>query len=130
MTEGRIVKALSGFYYVQANSTVYACKGRGVFRNQRITPLVGDFVTFDITENEEGYIKTIEPRKNKLIRPPIANVTGAVIVNAVSQPSFSALLLDRFLVLAESKNIEPMIVVTKKDLATLEEIYEMSQFQD
>src|SRR5690625_3861894 len=129
MTEGRIVKALSGFYYVQANSTIYACKGRGVFRNQKITPLVGDFVIFDITENKEGYITKIKPRKNEFTRPPIANVTRAVIVSAVTQPSFSSLLLDRFLVLAESKKIEPMIIVTKKDLASSETIDDIYQYQ-
>lgn len=131
MAEGRIIKALSGFYYVQSNGTIYACKGRGVFRNQNITPLVGDFVVFDITENGEGYIKEIKPRDNELFRPPIANVTQAIIVNAACHPSFSSLLLDRFLVLAESKGIKPpMIVITKKDLATEEEIVEMNGYKE
>lgn len=130
MAEGRIIKALSGFYYVESNRDIYACKGRGVFRNQKITPLVGDFVTFDITENKEGYIQRIKQRENELIRPPIANVTQAIIVNAVSQPTFSSLLLDRFLVVVESKQIKPMIVVTKKDLATEQEIKDMYVFKE
>lgn len=130
MEEGRIIKALSGFYYVQSHQTVYACKGRGVFRNQRITPLVGDFVTFDITNDNEGYITEIKQRKNELTRPPIANVTQVIIVNAVCRPSFSALLLDRFLVTVESKQIKPMIIVTKKDLATLEEIDAMNKYKE
>src|SRR5690625_221652 len=113
MAEGRIIKALSGFYYVQSDHTIYACKGRGVFRNQNISPLVGDFVSFDITNNAEGYITEIKSRNNELTRPPIANVTQAIIVNAVTQPTFSALLLDRFLALVESKKIKPMIIVTK-----------------
>src|SRR5690625_1592738 len=129
MLEGRIIKALSGFYYVKSNNKIYACKGRGVFRNKKITPLVGDIVLFDITNGEEGYIKKIKSRKNELIRPPIANITQAIIVNAVSQPSFSPLLLDRFLVIVESKNIRPMIVVTKKDLATTEEIEQMIEYK-
>lgn len=130
MAEGRIIKALSGFYYVKSNNGIYACKGRGVFRNQNITPLVGDFVTFDITENMEGYIQKIKQRENEFIRPPIANVTQAVIVNAVSQPTFSSLLLDRFLVVVESKRIKPMIIVTKKDLATEQEIEKMNAFKE
>lgn len=129
MLEGRIIKALSGFYYVKSNNKIYACKGRGVFRNKKITPLVGDIVLFDVTNGEEGYIKKIKSRKNELIRPPIANITQAIIVNAVSQPSFSPLLLDRFLVIVESKNIRPMIVVTKKDLATTEEIEQMIEYK-
>lgn len=128
MAEGRIVKALSGFYYVQADDGVYACRGRGVFRNQNITPLVGDFVTFDHTEDKEGYIQTIEPRKNELVRPPIANVTQAIITTTVCQPKFSSLLLDRFLVKVEAKQIKPIIVVTKKDLATVKEIATMNDY--
>lgn len=129
MPEGRIVKALSGFYYVKSGDTVYACKGRGVFRNQKINPLVGDFVVFDHTNDGEGYIIEVGPRKNELTRPPIANVTQAIIVNAVCQPTFSPLLLDRFLVIAEAKNIKPMIVVTKKDLATKKEIEKMNVYK-
>ncbi len=130
MTEGRIIKALSGFYYVQSDNKIYACKGRGVFRNKKITPLVGDYVLFDKTENEEGYIQQIKPRDNELVRPPISNVTQAIIVNAVCQPSFSTLLLDRFLVIVEAKKIRPKILVTKKDLATEQEIAVMNQYKE
>ncbi|MEI3606684.1 ribosome small subunit-dependent GTPase A [Pseudogracilibacillus sp. SE30717A] len=129
MAEGRIIKALSGFYYVQSDNKIFACKGRGVFRNKKITPLVGDYVTFDITENEEGYIQNIKPRSNELVRPPIANITQAIIVNAVCQPTFSPLLLDRFLVIVEAKQIHPMIIVTKKDLATEAEIETMIEYK-
>src|SRR5690625_947874 len=120
MAEGRIMKALSGYYYVKSDSDgkVYACKGRGLFRNQNISPLVGDYVTFDQTNDAEGYITKINPRKNEFVRPPIANVTQAVIVNAANQPTFSPLLLDRFLVMAEFKGVIPVIIITKKDLAT------------
>lgn len=129
MAEGRIIKALSGFYYVESDRKVYACKGRGVFRNQNISPLVGDFVIFDKTNDEEGYIIEIAPRKNELKRPPIANIDQAVIVSSVVQPAFSSLLLDRFLVIVEAKNIKPMIVITKKDLATTKEIDEMNEIK-
>jgi len=128
MAAGRIIKALSGFYYVQSGDRVYTCKGRGVFRNQRITPLVGDYVTFDYTDDGEGYIQTIEERKNELTRPPIANITQAIIVTTVSEPDFSSQLLDRFLVKVEAKEIKPLIVMTKKDLATDAEIAVMYDY--
>lgn len=116
MTEGRIIKALSGFYYVQAEDGVYQCRGRGLFRNQKITPLVGDFVDFDIKDDMEGYLINIKPRNNELVRPPIANVDRAFIISSAIEPSFSTLLLDRFLVLIESKDIEPIIIITKIDV--------------
>lgn len=128
MAEGRIIKALSGFYYVQHEDNVYACKARGVFRNQKISPLVGDFVTFNHTDEGEGYIQTVEQRKNELVRPPIANITQAIIVTTVCQPNFSSLLLDRLLVEVEAKQIKPLIVVTKRDLATDAEITVMNDY--
>src|SRR5690625_6781764 len=94
MAEGQIIKALSGFYYVKSENNIYACKGRGLFRKQKITPLVGDNVYFDITENNEGVIQEIKPRKNELIRPQIDNITKAIIVTSATQPDFSSLLLD------------------------------------
>src|SRR5690625_2765758 len=129
MKEGRIVKAVSGFYYVQTDEGIYACKGRGVFRKRKINPLVGDFVTFDITNDEEGYITEIKPRLNELNRPPIANVNQAIIVASAKMPDFSSLLLDRFLVLIESINITPIIFITKLDLASSEERNKLDQFK-
>lgn len=129
MPEGRIVKALSGFYYVQSSDKMYACKGRGLFRNQNITPLVGDYVIFEKTNDGEGYITEMKPRKNELIRPPIANVTQAVVVHSANYPTFSALLLDRFLVILELKNIKPLILITKKDLATKKQIKKIERYK-
>lgn len=129
MPEGRIVKALSGFYYVQSSDKMYACKGRGLFRNQNITPLVGDYVIFEKTNDGEGYITEMKPRKNELIRPPIANVTQAVVVHSANYPTFSAFLLDRFLVILELKNIKPLILITKKDLATKKQIKKIEQYK-
>lgn len=129
MVEGRIIKALSGFYYVQAKEGVFACKGRGVFRKRKINPLVGDFVKFDITNDLEGYITEVKPRKNELVRPPIANIDQAIIVSSAKMPKFSPLLLDRFLVLIESIQIQPVIFITKLDLTTEEEKEELYAFQ-
>lgn len=129
MNEGRIVKSLSGFYTVKSKEGIFTCKGRGVFRNQNITPLVGDFVLFEKTNDETGYITKIESRWNELVRPPIANVTQAIIVQSACQPSFNPLLLDRFLVLVESKHITPIIVITKLDLANDDETDQVNTFK-
>lgn len=129
MGEGKIVKALSGFYYVKTEDAIYACKGRGVFRKRNINPLVGDFVNFDTTNEGEGYITEIKPRSNELVRPPIANIDQALIVSSAKAPDFSTLLLDRFLVLIESKNIKPIIFITKIDIMTEQERLEIEKFQ-
>lgn len=129
MAEGRIIKALSGFYYVQSEDDIYACKGRGVFRKRKINPLVGDFVYFDKTSHGEGYITEIKPRKNELTRPAVANVDQAIIVSSAKEPVFSPLLLDRFLVLIESKHINPIIFINKVDLVSAEELEEIKSYQ-
>ncbi len=129
MAEGQIIKALSGFYYVKSENEIYACKGRGLFRKQKINPLVGDHVLFDITENKEGYVQEIKPRKNELTRPPIANLTQAIIVTSATEPDFSSLLLDRFISLMEAKRIKTYIVVTKIDLATEIELAKIKDYQ-
>jgi len=130
MQEGRIIKAISGFYYVQNESGIYQCRGRGVFRIQDISPLVGDFVKFESESPDEGYILEILERKNSLVRPPVANIDQVMIVNSVKEPNFSTLLLDQFLVLIESMDIEPFILVTKTDLATDEEMEDLKAFQE
>lgn len=126
MKEGRIIKALSGFYYVKADGVVYPCKGRGLFRKQKITPLVGDFVTFD---EQEAYITAIAERTNELVRPPISNITQAILVSAAKAPDFSSLLLDRFLVLIEAKHIKPIIVISKMDKATETELIHLEDIK-
>lgn len=118
MLKGRIIKALSGFYYVFSDGTITQCRGRGVFRKQKISPLVGDYVTFQAENELEGYILDIEERKNELVRPPIANVDQAFLVFSAIEPEFSPLLLDRFLVLVEANDIKPLICISKMDLVT------------
>lgn len=129
MPEGKIVKALSGFYYVESEGIVYQCRGRGVFRMKKITPLVGDYVSFDLDENDEGYIQDVGKRKNDLIRPPIANVDQAIVVASGVEPDFSPLLLDRFLVLIESKGIQPIILITKIDLLNDQEKTKIDKYK-
>lgn len=114
--QGRIIKSLSGFYYVKSDNKVFQCRGRGIFRKNKITPLVGDFVDFEADNEDEGYILDIKERKNELIRPPISNIEQAILVFSAVEPDFSPLLLDRFLVLIEANAITPIICISKMDL--------------
>lgn len=123
MKKGIILKALSGFYYVEDQETkeMIQCRSRGLFRKQKITPLVGDHVEFLVEPDGNGYVMDIGPRKNELVRPPIANVDLALVVFSVKEPDFSPKLLDRFLAIIEINQIEPIIVLTKMDLLSEEE---------
>ncbi|KKB39298.1 ribosome small subunit-dependent GTPase A [Bacillus thermotolerans] len=121
MPKGKIVKALSGFYYVADGEQMIQCRGRGVFRKRKVSPLVGDYVEYQAENELEGYILAIDERENELVRPPIANVDQVILVFSAVRPDFSTALLDRFLVLVESKNIEPLICITKTDLLSKEE---------
>lgn len=118
MPEGRIVKALSGFYYVADGDKVISCRARGLFKKKdaKINPLVGDWVVYDETDPSEGYVMEIGKRKNELLRPSVANVDQAVLVFSLDEPSFSSLLLDKFLVHIENVGIDALIVLSKADL--------------
>ncbi|WP_265459969.1 ribosome small subunit-dependent GTPase A [Enterococcus sp. HY326] len=116
--KGQIRKALSGFYYVYADGQTYQTRGRGNFRNRKITPLVGDQVVFESENLTDGYLLEILPRHNELVRPPVANVDQGVIVTSMVEPDFSYNLVDRFLVTLENKDIEPIIYLTKTDILT------------
>ncbi|MBP2240084.1 ribosome biogenesis GTPase [Cytobacillus eiseniae] len=118
MPEGKIIKALSGFYYVYSDDEIIQCRGRGVFRKNKVTPLVGDEVVFQAENDKEGYILEVKDRKNELVRPPIANVDQAILVFSAVEPDFSTALLDRFLVLVEYNRIKPIICITKMDLTS------------
>lgn len=122
MAQGQIRKALSGYYYVEQDGELIQCRGRGVFRNRGESPLVGDIVDFTKEGESDGYVMKIHPRKNELVRPPIANVDQAILVFSVKEPAFNTVLLDRFLVVLESFHIEPIICLTKMDLLTDEEL--------
>ena len=137
MLQGKIVKGIGGFYYVDTENGVYECRARGIFRKDKITPLVGDRVKISIVDEEskKGVVEEIDKRDTELIRPPIANVDKALIVFAVKNPRPHLSLLDRFIVLAEKENLEIVIVLTKADLDddnTLEKItsiYELSGYK-
>ncbi len=116
MAQGQIRKALSGYYYVEQDGELIQCRGRGVFRNRGEAPLVGDIVDYTKDGESDGYVMKIHPRKNELVRPPIANIDQAILVFSVKEPDFNTVLLDRFLVVLESFHIDPIICLTKTDL--------------
>jgi len=126
--QGKIIKGIAGFYYVNVvESGVYECKAKGVFRKEKIKPLVGDNVRIEILdeENKTGNIVEIFPRKNELIRPAVANIDQALVVFAVTKPTPHFNLLDRFLVMMERKEITVVLCFNKKDIATSPEIAEL-----
>lgn len=116
MIDGLIVKGIGGFYYVETADGLYECKARGVFRKQKITPLVGDYVKITVNENAENTIDEIRERKNFLVRPPLANIDRLFIVSSIVDPAVNTGVLDRLIAIAEYKDIEPIIVFTKIDI--------------
>lgn len=116
--KGQIVKLISNDYFVKNGKEEYICKARGKFRNENITPKVGDYVFFD---SEEKVIEKIEKRKNDLERPNVANIDIAFIITSLKHPDFSTNLLDKLLVICKINNITPVICLTKKDLLTKKE---------
>lgn len=130
---GRIVKAIAGFYYAQVGGTVYQCKARGIFRKQKTEPLVGDLVEISLPKDDktDGTVEAILPRKNSLIRPPLANVDRLFIVSAFSNPAPSALLIDKLTAICEHKGIEPILIFNKSDqgdFAKWERLYRHAGF--
>ena len=111
--EGFIIRNISNDYVVKSNTKIYNCKARGKFRNMKLVPLVGDYVTFD---EDNLYLLEIKKRKNCLVRPSVANVDQAIIVSSVKKPDLDTHLLDKLLTIISFNNIEPIICFTKLDL--------------
>ena len=128
--QGKIIKGIAGFYYVHVvESGLYECKAKGIFRKEKLKPLVGDMVEIDILDETEkkGNIVKILERKNELIRPAVANIDQALVVFAVTKPKPHFNLLDRFLIMMESKDIPVILCFNKKDIATEPEIQELKE---
>lgn len=118
--QGKIIKGIAGFYYVHvANCGVYECKAKGVFRNKKIKPLVGDNVEIDVIDENEhtGNINNILDRTNELIRPAVANIDQALVVFALLSPEPNYNLLSRFLVMMDYNDIDTVICFNKTDQA-------------
>jgi len=117
MQKGVIVKGIGGFYYIDTGKAIYECRARGKFRIQNITPLIGDHVEIDGDENSlKGYIINIMERKNRLIRPTVANIDQAIIVFAAKRPDINMELMQKFLVYAEYKGLDIVVCINKLDL--------------
>ena len=118
--EGKILKGIGGFYYVHGeDGKVYACRAKGIFRKEKIKPLVGDNVEIKVLDPQdmEGSLVKILPRKNQLYRPAAANVDQALVIFAAASPKPNLNLLDRFLVAMEQQDIPVIICINKADLA-------------
>ena len=128
--KGKIIRGIAGFYYVHVvESGIYECKAKGIFRKDGIKPLVGDDVEIEILDEKdmEGNIMEILPRKNELIRPAVANIDQALVVFAAAKPKPHFQLLDRFLVMMESKEIPVVLCFNKSDIVDDEKITELQE---
>lgn len=130
--QGKIIKGIAGFYYVACEGEIYSCKAKGAFRNQKIKPLVGDDVLFDITDKEKqiGNIVELLPRKNSLIRPAVSNVDQAVVVLAFTHPDPQLYLLDKYLIMMSRQNVEIAILWNKADIASKTDRLRANIYQD
>ena len=118
MAEGTIMKALSGFYYVDDGASVYTCRGRGRLRHIKMTPLVGDRVRFTPSlDGSPGTLDEILPRRNEFFRPAVANIDQLVIIASEAVPVTDPFLIDRVAAIAQSRNCQCIICINKCDLA-------------
>ena len=127
--QGKIIKGIGGFYYVHGeNGKVYECRAKGIFRKEKVKPLVGDNVEISVIDEEEatGNVDVLLPRKNMLIRPAAANVDQAMVIFAVVSPKPNLNLLDRFLISMEQQNIPVIICFSKADLAEEEHMQSLA----
>ena len=117
--KGQIVKISSDLHFVNCDDEIFPCKCRGIFRKEHIIPVVGDYVLFS---KEKKLIEEILPRKNIFQRPKVSNIDRAFLITSLKLPDFSLNLLDKFLILMEINNVEPIICITKSDLVSEEEL--------
>lgn len=123
MSRGRIEKALSGFYYVNTGEQVLQCRARGKLRREGLSPLVGDWVQVRELGGGEGFVETVEPRKNVFLRPAAANVDQLVIIASAAIPVTEPYLIDRIAAIAALKGCQVLLCLNKCDLDPAEELY-------
>lgn len=136
--QGKIIKGIAGFYYIHVpEKGLYECKAKGIFRNQKVKPLVGDNVEIEELDASKklGNIIKILPRVNELIRPAVANIDQAIVIFAAAQPEPNLNLLDRFLIMMNRQNVPTYVCFNKKDIVTeearklLEETYQLAGYR-
>ncbi len=125
--QGKIIKGIAGFYYVHTGIEVYECKAKGVFRNKKIKPLVGDNVEIEVIDEDEkkGNIIKVMDRKNQLIRPAVANIDQVLVIFAAAKPAPNLNLLDRFLVTMMGYKVDTIICFNKNDLVSEEHMHQL-----
>ena len=130
--QGKIIKGIAGFYYVHTAKGLVECKAKGIFRKDKIKPLVGDNVEIEFVDEEQllGNIVKIFPRSNALVRPASANIDQALLIFAIVKPNPNYNLLDRFLIRMEQQNLPVVICFNKKDIATDTEQEELRRSYD
>ena len=125
MIEGRIQKALSGFYYVDTGREVLTCRARGKFRKEGLSPLVGDRVEVRELGSGEGFVESILPRKNAFARPAVANIDQLVVIASGAIPRTDPFLIDRVAAIAALKDCEVIVLLNKCDLDSADELYDI-----
>lgn len=130
--QGKIIKGIAGFYYVQTKTGLYECKAKGSFRNRKLKPMVGDQVEITVLdeENKKGSMDEIQKRKNFLIRPAVANVDQTLLIFAAAKPDPNLNLLDRFLIMMGQKHIPVILVFNKTDEADGEKLEELARIYE
>ena len=129
MTEnGRIVKGIGGLYSVDTGNGILQCRARGKFRLEKITPMVGDEVTAEITGDGKGYILQIHTRKNSFVRPPVSNIDILIVVASAAEPVTRTILIDRMCAVAVNKEIEPVVLINKCDMDRGNNLYDIYSF--
>lgn len=130
MLKGRIIKGVGGIYSIKTSQGIIQSRARGVFRVEKLTPLIGDIVNIKISQEDNmGYIIDIEERETELLRPPVANITQAIVVMSVKNPEINTWLLDKFLLMSEYENLNTVICINKSDLDE-EKAYELKKIYD
>ncbi|NLK74374.1 MAG: ribosome small subunit-dependent GTPase A [Clostridiales bacterium] len=127
---GKIIKGIAGFYYVHTqDNRIYECKAKGIFRNHKIKPLVGDNVEIEVEGQPQGQgiITEILPRNNELIRPAVSNIDQAMIIFAAAEPAPNLNLLDRFLVMMQKQKVPTIICFNKSDIVSDDEMSKMAE---
>ncbi len=123
MREGRIKKALSGFYYVETDGEILQCRARGKFRKEGLSPLVGDWVELRELGNGEGFVEAVKPRKNAFRRPAVANVDQIVVIASEALPKTDPYLIDRLSAIAALKGCGVVVALNKCDLNSADSLY-------
>ena len=122
---GRIIKQTGGFYYVDCDGQIIECRARGVFRKEGVTPLVGDIADVEMTAGGKGFVTALHPRKNSMVRPAVANIDLLLLILSIVDPAPNLQIVDKMLAIAEHKNIDAAIIVTKADRADTSELCEL-----